>query len=146
MLPFHLLQFKVESSSHGVDNRLRLFKDLLLHERIEVALHDLLNPHLEDDEQACQHERLEGRKGVGNHNHWGVSVGDGVKLLNPFGDDGIALVGGGDTIPANDGDQPKLGDYHKWSSIHNWSNGHQWNRRLLTRSGFSFPNMTIRKT
>ena len=91
MLPFHLLQLKVESSSHGVDNRLRLFKDLLLHERIEVALHDLLNPHLKEDEQACQHERLEGRKGVGNHNHCGVSVGDGVKLLNPFGDDGVAL-------------------------------------------------------
>ena len=90
MLPFHLLQLKVDSSSHGVDNRLRLLIDLL-HERIEVALHDLLNPQLKEDEQACQHERLEGRKGVGNHKHCGVSVGDGVKLLNPFGDDGVAL-------------------------------------------------------
>ena len=145
MLPFHLLQLKVDSSSHGVDNRLRLFIDLL-HERIEVALHDLLNPQLKEDEQACQHERLEGRKGVGNHKHWGVSVGDGAKLLNPFGDDGVALVGGGDTIPTNDGDQPKLGAYPKWSSIHNRSNGHQWIRRLLTRSGFSSAFMMIRKT
>ena len=90
MLPFHLLQLKVESSSHGVDNRLRLFIDVLLHDRIEAALHDLLNPHLKEDEQACQHERLEGRKGVGNHKHCGVSVGNDAKLLNPFVDDAVA--------------------------------------------------------
>ena len=29
--------------SHGVDNRLRLLKDLLVHEAGEVALHDLLD-------------------------------------------------------------------------------------------------------
>ena len=131
-----MLQFKVESSSHGVDNRLRLFKDLLLHERVEVALQDLLNLHLEDDdlEQACQHARLEGRKGGGDHKHCGVGVGDGAKPLYPFGGDGVALGGGGDTTPANGGDQPKLGDYHRWSSGHKGSSGHKWSRRLLSRS------------
>ena len=88
----NLPQLKVDPSSHGIDNRLRLLKDLLLHERAEVALHDLLNLHLEDDdlEQACQHARLEGCKGVGNHKHCGVSVGDDVKPLNPFEDDDVA--------------------------------------------------------
>jgi hypothetical protein len=70
----------------------------------------------------------------------------GAKPLYPFGGDGVALGGGGDTIPANDGDQPKLGDYHRWSSGHKWSSGHQWSRRLLSRSGFSSPDMMSRKT
>ena len=87
----NLLQLKVDPSSHGVDNRLRLLKDLLLHERAEVALHDLLNLHLKDDdlEQACQHARLEGRNGGGDHRHCGVGVGDGAKPLYPFGGDGV---------------------------------------------------------
>ena len=42
-----LLQLKVDPSSHRVDDGLRLLEDLLLHERGEVALHDLLDLHLE---------------------------------------------------------------------------------------------------
>lgn len=41
------LSVKVNASSHGVDNRLGLLKDFLLHEGGEVALHDLLDLHLE---------------------------------------------------------------------------------------------------
>ena len=91
----NLLELKVDPSSHGVDNRLRLLKDLLLHERAEVALHDLLK-------QACQHVRLEGRSGGGDHRHCGVCGGDGAKPLYPLGGDGVALGGGGYTTPAND--------------------------------------------
>jgi len=32
---------KVDSTTHGVDNRLGLFVDLLLHEVVKLALHDL---------------------------------------------------------------------------------------------------------
>ena len=46
--PFcHLLHLKVDPSPHRVHNRLWLLKDLLLHEGGEVALHDLLDLHLE---------------------------------------------------------------------------------------------------
>jgi hypothetical protein len=38
-----LLQLIVDLSSYGIDNRLKLLKDLLLHERAEVARHDLLD-------------------------------------------------------------------------------------------------------
>ena len=38
---------EVDPSSHGVEDRLRLLEDLLQHERVERALHDLLNLHLE---------------------------------------------------------------------------------------------------
>ena len=41
-----MFQLKVDPSSHRVDDRLRLLEDLLLHERGEVALHDLLDLHL----------------------------------------------------------------------------------------------------
>ena len=86
----NLLQLKVDRSSHGVDNRLRLLKDLLLHERAEVALHDLLDLHLKGDdlEQACQHVRLEGRSGGGDHRHRGVGGGDWARPLYPR----VALV------------------------------------------------------
>lgn len=30
------------TTAHGIDNRIRLLKDFLLHERFEVASHDLL--------------------------------------------------------------------------------------------------------
>ena len=42
-----MFQLKVDPSSHRVDDRLRLLEDLLLHEGGEVALHDLLDLHLE---------------------------------------------------------------------------------------------------
>ena len=42
-----MFQLKVDPSSHRVDDGLRLLEDLLLHERGEVALHDLLDLHLE---------------------------------------------------------------------------------------------------
>ena len=41
-----MFQLKVDPSSHRVDDGLRLLEDLLLHERGEVALHDLLDLHL----------------------------------------------------------------------------------------------------
>ena len=42
-----LLQLKVDPSPHCVHNRFGLLEDLLLHEGGEVALHDLLDLHLE---------------------------------------------------------------------------------------------------
>ena len=42
-----MFQLKVDPSSHRVDDGLRLLEDLLLHEGGEVALHDLLDLHLE---------------------------------------------------------------------------------------------------
>ena len=50
MFCFHfldLLQLKVDPSPHCVHNRFGLLEDLLLHEGGEVALHDLLDLHLE---------------------------------------------------------------------------------------------------
>ena len=50
MFCFHfldLLQLKVDPSPHRVHNRFGLLEDLLLHEGGEVALHDLLDLHLE---------------------------------------------------------------------------------------------------
>jgi hypothetical protein len=38
---------KVDSSSHGVDNRFRLLVDLLLHKVVELTLHDLGQLNLE---------------------------------------------------------------------------------------------------
>jgi hypothetical protein len=38
---------KVDSTTHGVDNRLGLFVDLLLHEVVELSLHDLGKFYLE---------------------------------------------------------------------------------------------------
>ena len=42
----YILCVKVDSAPHGVDHRLGLLVDLLLHERGEVPLHDLLDLHL----------------------------------------------------------------------------------------------------
>ena len=39
--------FKVDTPPHGVDDGLGLLEDLLLHEVVVVALHDLLELHLE---------------------------------------------------------------------------------------------------
>ena len=39
--------FEVDSSSHRVDDRLRLLEDLLQHERVERTFHDLLDLHLQ---------------------------------------------------------------------------------------------------
>jgi hypothetical protein len=80
-----LLQLIVDLSSHGIDNRLKLLKDLLLHERAEVARHELLDLHSKggDLEQACQHVRLDGRSGGGDHKHHGVD-GGGARLLYPL--------------------------------------------------------------
>ncbi len=41
------LGLEVDAAPHGVDHRLGLLEDLLLHERREVALHDLLDLHLQ---------------------------------------------------------------------------------------------------
>ena len=41
------LLLEVDPASHGVDDRLWLLEDLLLHEGGVVALHDLLDLHLE---------------------------------------------------------------------------------------------------
>ena len=41
------MSVKVDASPHGVENRLWLLEDLLLHEVLVVALHDLLQLHLE---------------------------------------------------------------------------------------------------
>ena len=43
----HLLVDVVDAAAHRVDDRLGLLEDLLLHEEVEVALHDLLQLHLE---------------------------------------------------------------------------------------------------
>ena len=42
-------RLKVDPAPHGVHHGLRLLADLLLHERREAALHDLLDLHLEGD-------------------------------------------------------------------------------------------------
>ena len=47
----HLL-LKVDPASHGVDDRLWLLEDFLLHEGGVVALHDLLDLHLEGGDLA----------------------------------------------------------------------------------------------
>ena len=49
-----LFQLKVDPSSHRVDDGLRLLEDLLLHERGEVALHDLLDLHFEGGDLPSQ--------------------------------------------------------------------------------------------
>ena len=43
----HILRIKVDPPPHGVDHRLRLLVDLLLHECREVPFHDLLDLHLQ---------------------------------------------------------------------------------------------------
>ena len=48
------LLLEVDPASHGVDDGLRLFEDFLLHEGGEVALHDLLDLHLEGGHLAVQ--------------------------------------------------------------------------------------------
>ena len=46
--------FKVNPSTHSVDDGLWLLEDLLLHEGGEVTLHDLLNFHLEGSDFAVE--------------------------------------------------------------------------------------------
>lgn len=41
------LIFKIYSASHGCHNGFRLFEYFFLHERTKIALHDLLDFHLE---------------------------------------------------------------------------------------------------
>ena len=41
------LGLKVDAAAHRVDDRVRLFEDLLLHERVVVPLHDLLDLHFQ---------------------------------------------------------------------------------------------------
>ena len=53
MVPY-LLQFKVDPAPHGVDHGLRLLEDLLLHERVEVALHDLHDLHFQGGDLPSQ--------------------------------------------------------------------------------------------
>ena len=91
---------KVDQSSHGINNKLKLLKELLLHERAEVARHDLLDLQSKsgDLEQGCQHVRLDGRNGGGDHKHRGVG-GGGAKLFYPQVD-GDELGDGGDTTPS----------------------------------------------
>lgn len=47
---YNRLRFKVDSTSHGVDHRFRLFKNFLLHKGTEIAFHDLLNFHFQGDD------------------------------------------------------------------------------------------------
>ena len=42
----YILSVKVDSPPHGVDHRLGLLIDLLLHKGGEIPLHDLLDLHL----------------------------------------------------------------------------------------------------
>ncbi len=48
------LLLEVDPASHGVDDGLWLLEDLLLHEGGEVALHDLLDLHLEGGHLSVQ--------------------------------------------------------------------------------------------
>jgi len=49
---------KVDTSTHGIHDRLRLFVNLLLHEVIKLALHDRSNFNLQSFDAAC-------RRGIG---------------------------------------------------------------------------------